>query len=108
VFADQFQRNGVTLGQAFLLFGMAIPVLSVEEGRCSFSGIFEIVTADKAAVVGWKRRPFFARNVDCRPRRPFATLAARPTPSPSLPAQGGEGKQGPMLNHRVGQLTTQR
>jgi hypothetical protein len=29
-------------------------------------------------------------------------------PSPSLPAQGGRRGQGPMLNHRVGQLTTQR
>jgi hypothetical protein len=32
VFADQFQRNGVIVGQRFWRFGMATPVLSVEEG----------------------------------------------------------------------------
>ena len=39
-------------------------------------------------------------------RWPFATLLPD-LPSPSLPAQGGEGGQGTMLNHRVGQLATQ-
>jgi hypothetical protein len=34
------------------LFGIATPVLSVEEGSGGFSGIFEIVAADKAGVVG--------------------------------------------------------
>jgi hypothetical protein len=32
VLADKSQRNGVILGPRFLLFGMAAPVLSVEEG----------------------------------------------------------------------------
>ena len=34
VFADQFQRNGVLLGQRFLLFGMATkPAARVEAAR---------------------------------------------------------------------------
>jgi hypothetical protein len=40
------------------------------------------------------------------PRWPFATLAARSTLAiPTCPR--GRGSQGPMLNHRVGQLATQ-
>jgi hypothetical protein len=35
-----------------LVFGMATPVLLVEEWRSGFSGIFEIVAAGKPGVVG--------------------------------------------------------
>jgi hypothetical protein len=58
VFADQFQRNGVLLGQRFLLFGMATPVRSVEEEAAAllagsgFTGIFEIFAAAKTGGVG--------------------------------------------------------
>jgi hypothetical protein len=87
--ADQLQRDGVILGQRFWRFGMATPVLSVEEGRSGFSGIFEIVAAAKAGVVGRKRRPLCAGYIDRRPYVTLGTLAARST-SPPLPSQRGE------------------
>jgi hypothetical protein len=92
VFADQFQRNGVILDQRFRCLEWPTPVLSVGEERGGFTGIFEIVAADKAGVVGWKRRPICAGNVDCRPYHPFATLGSPIYPRhPYLP----KGAKGP-------------
>jgi hypothetical protein len=48
-------------------------------GAGDFTGIFEIVAADKARVGRVKRRPLCAGNVDRRPYHPFATLAAQST-----------------------------
>ena len=50
VLADQFQRNGVIVSVFDVRNGT--PVLSVGEERGGFSGIFEIVAAAKAGVVG--------------------------------------------------------
>ena len=49
---------------------MTTPVLSVGEERGGFTGIFEIVAADKARVGRVKRRPF------CEPYLTLGTLAA--------------------------------
>src|SRR5258708_19448100 len=40
--------------------------------RGGFTGIFEIVAADKARVGRVKRRPLCAGNVDCRPYQPLS------------------------------------
>jgi hypothetical protein len=60
--------------------------LSMEEPG-SFSGIFEIDAADNAKVVGWKRRPICAENVDCRPSRALRHpwRPDLPLPFPYLP-----------------------
>ena len=65
---------------------MATPVLSVEEGRAGFTGIFEIVAADKARVGRVKRRPL------CEPYLTLGTLAA-PIYLATLPAQGANGQE---------------
>jgi hypothetical protein len=69
VLANQFQRNGVILDRRSV-FGMATPVLSVGEERGGFTGIFEIVAADKARVDRLKRRPF-ARERRLPPYQPL-------------------------------------
>jgi hypothetical protein len=91
---------------AFTVFGMA-PVLSVGEERGGFTGIFEIVAADKARVGRMKRRPFCAgeRRLPspinpphpCRPNQP----------SHPLPDPGDELRQG-TLPQPFGRPTTQR
>jgi hypothetical protein len=93
VLEDQFQRNGVILDSAFPVFGMATPVLSVGEELGGFTGIFEIVAADKARVGRVKRRPFCAGNVDWRPYHPSPPLLPQSTLA-SLPDPGGELRQG--------------
>ena len=76
-----------------------------EEGSGGFSGIFEIVAADKAGVVGEKGDPFARRTSIDAPRWPFATLAARSTLAiPTCPRR--RRGQGPMLDQFVGRLTT--
>ena len=65
---------------------MTTPVLSVGEERGGFTGIFEIVAADKARVGRVKRRPF------CEPYLTLGTLAA-PIYLATLPAQGRTGQR---------------
>src|SRR5262249_5415981 len=89
---DQFQRNGVILDQRSGV-GVTTPVLSVGGERGRFTGIFEIIVADKARVGRVKRRPFCAVEHRLPPYHPFATLAARSTLA-SLPDPGGELGQG--------------
>ena len=52
VLAHQFLAQRRHTPSAFLAFGMATPVPLVEEGNSGFHGIFEIVAADEAGVVG--------------------------------------------------------
>ena len=59
------------------VFGMTTPVLSVGEERGGFTGIFEIVAADKARVGRVKRRPL------CEP---YLTLAPLLPDLPRHPA----------------------
>ena len=68
------------------VFGMTTPVLSVGEERDGFTGIFEIVAADKARVGRVKRRPF------CEPYLALGTLAG-PIYLATLPAQGANGPE---------------
>jgi hypothetical protein len=79
----------------------------MRQERGGFTGIFEIVAADKARVGRVERRPLCAGNVDCRPYQPFATLAAQSTLA-SLPDPGGELGQGTLPRPFGRQLTTQR
>ena len=65
---------------------MTTPVLSVGEERGGFTGIFEIVAADKARVGRVKRRPF------CEPYLTLGTLAAAIYLA-TLPAQGANGPE---------------
>ena len=65
---------------------MTTPVLSVGEERGGFTGIFEIVAADKARVGRVKRRPL------CEPYLTLGTLAA-PIYLATLPAQGANGPE---------------
>jgi len=51
VFADQFQRNGAVLDQR-LVFGVGDTGAVSRGAAAGFSGIFEIVAADKAGAVG--------------------------------------------------------
>jgi hypothetical protein len=62
----------------------------VRGGGSRFSGIFEIVAAHKAGVVGWKRRPACA-DIDCRPRWPFATPCCPIYPRHPYRPKGSEG-----------------
>jgi hypothetical protein len=78
------------------VFGMTTPVLSVGEERGGFTGIFEIVAADKARVGRVKRRPV------CDPYLTLGTLAA-PIYLATLPAQGANGPEShgqPRVRHR--------
>jgi hypothetical protein len=92
--ADQLQRDGVILGQRFWRFGMATPVLSVEEGRSGFSGIFEIVAAGKAG--GGRVEKETLLRAECRlpslagPCHPCCPIH----PRHPVPAQRGEGSTG--------------
>jgi hypothetical protein len=84
---------------------MATPVLSVEEGRGGFTGMFEIVVAEGRGGGRVKKEAPSRRDiVIAAPRWLFATLAARSTLATPTCPRGRRG-QGTMLNHRVGQLT---
>jgi hypothetical protein len=79
-----------------------------------FTGIFEIVAADeardgrvKARDGRVKKETHSRRDIHCRTISPFATLAARSALAIPTCPRGRRG-QGSMLNHRVGQLATQR
>ena len=72
---------------------MTTPVLSVGEERGGFTGIFEIVAADKARVGRVKRRPL------CEPYLTLGTLAA-PIYLANLPAQGANGSREPWSTTR--------
>jgi hypothetical protein len=53
VFAYQFQRTGVILTRsAFLLFGMATPVLSVEEGQRTLVASLKSFRQTRRGMVG--------------------------------------------------------
>jgi hypothetical protein len=100
VFADQCQRDGVTLG---LRFGVrnGTPMLSVGEERAGFSGIFEIVAADKAG--GGQ-----ADKGDPRRLPPLSTPSPPLLPNqPSHPCltQGANWGRESYLNNSAGQLT---
>ena len=73
---------------------MTTPVLSVGEERGGFTGIFEIVAADKAKVGRVKRRPL------CEPYLTLGTLGtlAAPIYLATLPAKGRTGQRA-MVNH---------
>src|SRR5262249_48954032 len=61
-------------------------------GAAGLTATFEIVGADKAGVIGWKRRPICGGRRSL-PYHPFGTLAARSTLA--IPtAQGGKGAVG--------------
>ena len=89
--ADQFQRNGVIFGLRFDVPNGDTSAVS-RGGGSGFSGTFEIVAAAKAGVVGRKRRPNCAGDVDCRPRWPLATLAARSATCHPYPPKGRRGQ----------------
>jgi hypothetical protein len=55
-----------------------------KEERGGFTGIFEIVAADKARVGRMKRRPFCAGNVDWRPYQPSPPLLPNQPSHPCL------------------------
>ena len=55
---DQFQRNGVILDQRFGVWNDDTGAVSRGGERGHFTGIFEIVAADKARVGRVKRRAF--------------------------------------------------
>ena len=70
---------------------MTTPVLSVGEERGGFTGIFEIVAADKARVGRVKRRPL------CEPYLTLGTLAA-PIYLATYRPKGRTGQRA-MVNH---------
>jgi hypothetical protein len=82
---DQFQRNGVILDQRSGVWNDDTGAVS-RGGAGGFTGIFEIVAADKARVGRVKRRPL------CEPYLTLGTLAA-PIYLATLPAQGANGPE---------------
>src|SRR5215831_19722203 len=80
------------------VFGMTTPVLSVGEERGGFTGIFEIVAADKARVGRVKGDPFAS------PTSPLAPLLPQSTSPPCWPK--GRTGQRAMVNHAF--VTDQR
>ena len=102
VFEDRFQRNGVILDQRHGVRNGDTAAVS-RGGAAGFTATFEIAAADEAGDGRVKRRPIRA-GTTIAPYHPSAPLL--PSPSPS--AQQERREPGTMLNHRVGQLTTQR
>jgi hypothetical protein len=87
--ADQFQRNGVILDQRFCCFGMATPVLSVEEEAAALLASLKSL---QQARPGWsteKGEPS-ARGHRLPPFTGPSPPLLPDLPSPTLPAQGGE------------------
>jgi hypothetical protein len=84
---DQYQRNGVILDQRSMFWNDDTGAVS-RGGAGGFTGIFEIVAADKARVGRVKRRPL------CEPYLTLGTLAARSTSPPCRP-KGRTGQRRP-------------
>src|SRR5215475_8351827 len=77
------------------------------EERGGFTGIFEIVGADKARVGRVKRRPFGRGTSIAAPINPSPPLLPNQPSHPCLTQGANWGRQR-YLNHSAGQLTTQR
>jgi hypothetical protein len=88
VFADQFQRNGVLLGQRFLLFGMATPVLSAEEEAAALLASLKSLQQPGQGASGEKGDPFAV------PTSPLAPLTLGTLAAPiSLATPAGQGRE---------------